>query len=577
MSGTTTPTASPGGGRAAAPASGSPSQAGVALGKQVLHLMSDDNDLRNRSEKELHTMLQRNPKECLHGLVEVLTLSPDAEARKMAITLIKRYMFGGEDCQNVLPEDGGLWEKPVPQEFKDKVKRALLKVLVTEKTPTVCRVTTAVVGTIAFLDLPKRAWPELLPFMIKGATFQVANGNLQVVENCFELMALLGAYFAENQADKLPRLCEVFGGSLTKAPHLGKQGARIVGSTVKALGGLLVSLQTTEDVEHFQVLVPLILAALMHVLKHRLETESIQVLAVLAEIAENYARFFKPHLDQLLEVLTRITTSEFVQEFEPKIRHIAVEIIVILATRAPVMARTMPGNKFVLTALEAILKLMMDQEDDPEWAQRGDDEDEDMEDRGGDVGCEAIERLSSAIRAKHFIGPALIAVRKWSTNPDWRCRSAAFLALSQLGEILPADTEEQRKLVLYTLKAFADPNPHVRYSAVHCIGQLSVDLAPTMQMDTHNEVFAASAAVMGDFKAPRVQAHVLGALSNFVDHCSETILASHTEKLLKQLAAVLQRGRLPVQAEAITTLASVADRVSKNFQRCFVLYVLCGV
>ena len=52
----------------------------------------------------------------------------------------------------------------------------------------------------------------------------------------------------------------------------------------------------------------------------------------------------------------------------------------------------------------------------------------------------------------------------------------------QLGEILPDDTEEHRKLVLYVLRFFADPNPHVRYSAIHVIGQFSVDLAPQMQV-----------------------------------------------------------------------------------------------
>ena len=88
-------------------------------------------------------------------------------------------------------------------------------------------------------------------------------------------------------------------------------------------------------------------------------------------------------------------------------------------------------------------------------------------------------------------------------------------------------------------------------------------------MDTHNEVFKASAPVMGDFKAPRVQAHMLGALCNFIDHCSENVLSTHTDTLLKQLAAVLRHGKLPVQTEAITALASVADRVSKGFQKYY--------
>ena len=258
------------------------------------------------------------------------------------------------------------------------------------------------------------------------------TGNLRLAENCFEILAMLGFYLAEEQVSQLPRLRQVFENALKKGAQLDRAGARVLASAIKAVGRLMVALQKAEQVEVFHPLIPLMLASLMQVLKHKLENESILILQVMAEIAEEYARFFKPHLEQLLNVLAQISVSEFVHEVEPKIRHLAVEIIVLLAERAPVMARTMPGNKFVLTALEAVLKLMMDQEDDPEWALRDDLEDEDMDDDGGDVGCGAIQRLATAIRAKKFIRPALVAVRKWTASPDWRCRSAALLALSQV-------------------------------------------------------------------------------------------------------------------------------------------------
>jgi hypothetical protein len=161
-----------------------------------------------------------------------------------------------------------------------------------------------------------------------------------------------------------------------------------------------------------------------------------------------YARFFKPHLPLFLTVMAKIGASTFVQEFEPKIRHIAVEVIVLLAERAPVMARKMKGNAFVKTALEAVLKLMLDQPDEEDWALQDDEDDDGDDDDGADVGCHAILRLARAIRAKHFVGPLLEAVKAWSRSPQWQCRSAAYLALSQCGEILPDNTEQQRNLFL---------------------------------------------------------------------------------------------------------------------------------
>ncbi len=173
-----------------------------------------------------------------------------------------------------------------------------------------------------------------------------------------------------------------------------------------------------------------------------------RLLASLARWLSRYARFFKPHLDLFLTVMAQIGASDFVQEFEPKIRHIAVEVIVLLAERAPVMARKMPGNKFVTTALQAVLMLMKDQADEEDWAAQDDEDDDGDDDDGADVGCQAILRLARAIRAKHFVRPLLHAVQSWSREADWRCRSAAYLALSQAGEILPDNTEEQRKLFL---------------------------------------------------------------------------------------------------------------------------------
>jgi hypothetical protein len=282
---------STGGGAAAASAaaSASPSQAGLALGKQVLKLMSEDNDERQLAEKEFYLMLQRNPQACLQGLLEVLLLAPDPAARKMAVTLVKNNLFGQEE--HTLKEGSGLWEVPLPKAFKDQVKQQLLATLAQERDPLVCRVAVAVTASIGMAELDEGAagvgWPELLPFMAKGATTQlVAGGNLQLAENCFELFAQLGYYLAETQLGQLQAFRAMFEAVLAKAPAFERAGARVVGAAVKALGQLMVCLPEPEHVEVFQNLVPGVLTALTHVVQHKLQEESMQILSILAEVVE---------------------------------------------------------------------------------------------------------------------------------------------------------------------------------------------------------------------------------------------------------------------------------------------------
>ena len=95
-------------------------------------------------------------------------------------------------------------------------------------------------------------------------------------------------------------------------------------------------------------------------------------------MAEAYARFFKPYLAQLITVLAQVATSDMIfRDMNKKIQHLAAQVICLIAEGAPFMARSMPGNRFVLTALETTFKLIMDQPDDPEWVLRDDEEDDD--------------------------------------------------------------------------------------------------------------------------------------------------------------------------------------------------------
>jgi hypothetical protein len=63
------------------------------------------------------------------------------------------------------------------------------------------------------------------------------------------------------------------------------------------------------------------------------------------------------------------------------------------------------------------------------------------------------------------------------TLPDWRYRNAAIMALSQVGEYID-EINEVGPIVNIVLNFCKDPNPKIRYSICHCIGQISDDMKP---------------------------------------------------------------------------------------------------
>jgi hypothetical protein len=63
------------------------------------------------------------------------------------------------------------------------------------------------------------------------------------------------------------------------------------------------------------------------------------------------------------------------------------------------------------------------------------------------------------------------------TQADWRYKNAAIMALSQVGEYID-DIQEVAPIVKLVLSLYKDPNPKIRYSVCHCIGQISDDMKP---------------------------------------------------------------------------------------------------
>lgn len=120
------------------------------------------------------------------------------------------------------------------------------------------------------------------------------------------------------------------------------------------------------------------------------------------------------------------------------------------------------------------------------------------------------------------------------SNPDWKQRHAALMAISAIGEgchkhmeaMLPQIMEGVPGVMESVIRYLQDTHPRVnttlnfclypniftvcfqvRYAACNAIGQMSTDFAPVFEKKFHDRVVPGLLMLLDDNANPRVQAH----------------------------------------------------------------------
>jgi importin-5 len=156
------------------------------------------------------------------------------------------------------------------------------------------------------------------------------------------------------------------------------------------------------------------------------------------------------------------------------------------------------------------------------------------------------------------------------SSPDWRQRHAALMAISSIAEgtekYMRAELDRVLDIILPRL---GDPHPRVRWAACNAVGQLSTDLAPTVQKNAHQRIMVALVPLL-ESNEPRVQAHAAAALVNFCEAINEDdIIEPYLDGILERLLGLLRSPKRYVQEQAVTTIATVADAASTKFAKYY--------
>ncbi|EFJ15568.1 hypothetical protein SELMODRAFT_155690 [Selaginella moellendorffii] len=514
----------------------------------VAQLMSPTNDQRGHAEQLFNACKAQHPDTLVLKLVHTLQ-SGHVETRAMSAILLRKL---------ITKDEVSLWSLLNPNTHAT-LKTQLLVCVQREETKSTLKKLCDTVAELAASLIEDGSWPELLPFM-----FQCVSSDVpRLQESALLMFAQLAQYMGPHLRSHLPTLHAVFQQCLSSNTS---SDVRI--AALRATASFVQTLESVQDRERFQNLLPGMMQTLSLALNNNEEATAQEALEMFIEVAGSEPRFMRRQLVDVVSTMMQIAEAESLEEGT---RHLAVEFLITLAEareRAPGMMRKLP--QMISRLFATLVKMLLDLEDLPAW-HVADTEDEDVgESSNFEVGQECLDRLAISLGGNTILPVASDILPVYISDPDWKKRHAALITLAQIAEgCAKVMIKNLEPVVSMILNSFQDPHPRVRWAAINAIGQLSTDLGPDLQQLYHQRVLPALVGAMDDYQNPRVQAHAAAAILNFSESCTSDILTPYLEGVIGKLLILLQNGKRMVQEGALTALASVADSAQVQFQKYY--------
>ncbi|CAB1413479.1 unnamed protein product [Pleuronectes platessa] len=519
------------------------------------NLMSPDNDVRKQSEETYDTI--PGPNKITFLLQAIRDASAAEEVRQMAAVLLRRLL--SSSFEEIYP---GL-----TLEMQTVIKTELLTSIQQETLPNIRKKVCDIAAELCrnlIDDDGNNQWPELLKFLFDS----VNSDNVGLREAALHIFWNFPGIFGNQQQHYM----EVIKRMLVQCmqdqanPHIRTLAARAAASFILSNEG------NTALLKHFSDLLPGILQAV----NESCYQSDDSVLKSLVEIADTAPKYLRPNLEATLQLCLKLCADTNLTNMQ---RQLSLEVIVTLSETAAAMLRK--HTAIVASSVPQMLAMMVDLEEDDEWAMADELEDDDF-DSNAVAGESALDRIACGLGGKIILPMIKQHIMTMLQNPDWKYRHAGLMALSAIGEGCHQQMEAiLQEIVSFVLIFCSDPHPRVRYAACNAIGQMATDFAPTFQKKFHDKVISALLQTMEDQSNPRVQAHAAAALINFTEDCPKSLLIPYLDSLVQHLHVIMvaklqeliQKGTKLVLEQVVTSIASVADTAEEKFVPYYDLFM----
>uniref|UniRef100_A0A3Q2R2Z6 Importin-5 n=1 Tax=Fundulus heteroclitus TaxID=8078 RepID=A0A3Q2R2Z6_FUNHE len=518
-------------------------------------LMNADNNVRKQAEETYDNIPGQNKITFL--LQAIRDASAAEEVRQMAAVLLRRLL--SSSFEEIYP---GL-----TLEMQTAIKTELLTSIQHETSQNIRKKVCDIAAELCrnlIDDDGNNQWPEVLKFLFDS----VNSDNVGLREAALHIFWNFPGIFGNQQQHYLDVIKRMLVQCMQDQanPHIRTLAARAAASFVLSNEG------NTALLKHFADLLPGILQAV----NESCYQADDSVLKSLVEIADTAPKYLRPNLEATLQLCLKLCADTNLTNMQ---RQLALEVIVTLSETAAAMLRK--HTAIVAQSVPQMLAMMVDLEDDDEWAMADELEDDDF-DSNAVAGESALDRIACGLGGKIILPMIKQHIMQMLQNPDWKYRHAGLMALSAIGEGCHQQMEAiLQEIVSFVLLFCSDPHPRVRYAACNAIGQMATDFAPTFQKKFHDKVISALLQTMEDQSNPRVQAHAAAALINFTEDCPKSLLLPYLDSLVQHLHVIMvaklqeliQKGTKLVLEQVVTSIASVADTAEEKFVPYYELFM----
>ncbi|XP_052402072.1 importin-5 [Carassius gibelio] len=519
------------------------------------NLMSPDNTVRKQSEETYETIPGQTKITFL--LQAIRDASAAEEVKQMAAVLLRRLL--SSSFEEVYPS--------LALDVQTAIRTELLAGIQSEASSNIRKKVCDIAAELSrnlIDDDGNNQWPEILKFLFDSVNSQ----DVSLREAALHIFWNFPGIFGNQQQHYLDVIKRMLVQCMQdqENPQIRTLAARAAASFV------LSNESNTALLKHFSDL----LAGILQAVNESCYRGDDSVLKSLVEIADTAPKYLRPNLEATLQLSLKLCADTNLTNMQ---RQLALEVIVTLSETAAAMLRK--HTNIIAQSVPQMLSMMVDLEEDEEWAMADELEDDDF-DSNAVAGESALDRIACGLGGKIVLPMIKQHIMQMLQNPDWKYRHAGLMALSAIGEGCHQQMEAiLSEIVSFVLLFCQDPHPRVRYAACNAVGQMATDFAPTFQKKFHDKVISALLQTMEDQSNPRVQAHAAAALINFTEDCPKSLLAPYLDSLVQHLHVIMvaklqeliQKGTKLVLEQVVTSIASVADTAEEKFVPYYDLFM----
>mmetsp|Transcript_58138 Transcript_58138/g.66994 ORF Transcript_58138/g.66994 Transcript_58138/m.66994 type:complete len:1102 (-) Transcript_58138:178-3483(-) len=330
-------------------------------------------------------------------------------------------------------------------------------------------------------------------------------------------------------------------------------------SALEALCSLLSTIEPRE-VKAFENLVPDLIET-TQILATEDEFKASAALESLLDLVEAEPKIIRKHFILLFKTMQNISSKNP----DNAVKQTALQIVCSYLDRTPKIFQD--NSQYLENLMQMIFNYMIENTEEATDTWMSPDEgfnyQNDEDEEATKFGMSLVDRMISALGETTMLPLLSQIVHHQMKGDNWKHSFNAIMIISQVGEHI-SNVEDLKPIIQLAIGSLDYENPKIRYAALHAIGQLAEDCAPEFQ-SRFPELIVPPLLEKLDDEVPRVQGHVLAALTNFFENSPKEITEKYLGTVIEAVCPHLQQGIMIVRENAITAIAALAEASNELF------------